>query len=226
MQTLNSDDDVAFGRRVDLLVNSEQDEDADDIELCSVEFKKEDACFSTLFRQQCKNIRLNACILNDIHLLLTSSDTTLAYLDFSGRHAYISHLFKAHNNFIAYKASDFVIIKSLCELDICRRSIINLYTWRSSLVANSQLVTLSTLHQKNKFALADVSTRFIESPTHSPPYNVKPAKIFLSPSKGQKRTRSIFDAESEECCVRLFNKRFIIKYWLSKKSALYIHVSY
>ncbi|CEG76760.1 hypothetical protein RMATCC62417_11615 [Rhizopus microsporus] len=62
--------------------------------LCSVEFKKGNAPYATLLYQQSKNLRINACILNKIHLLTFEEDISIAYLDFAGRNAYISQIFK------------------------------------------------------------------------------------------------------------------------------------
>lgn len=80
MQILN-ESEVTFGRRLDLIVTSEQDER--DIELCSLEFKKGDAPYTTLLYQHSKNLRINACILNEIHLLTLEEDISFAYQDFS-----------------------------------------------------------------------------------------------------------------------------------------------
>jgi predicted nucleic acid-binding Zn ribbon protein len=54
--------DTNCGRRIDLLVASEQDDDSD-YELCSVEFKKANVDEATMIKQQSKNLRINCCIL-------------------------------------------------------------------------------------------------------------------------------------------------------------------
>lgn len=51
MQAIN-EGDVTYGRRLDFIVTSEQDEK--DIELCSLEFKKGNAPYATLLNQQSK----------------------------------------------------------------------------------------------------------------------------------------------------------------------------
>lgn len=124
MQIIN-EGDVTFGRRLDLIVTSEQD--VKDIELCSLEFKKGDAPYATLLYQQSKNLRINACILNEIHLLTLDENISIAYLDFSGRNAYISQIFKMNDRFVAHEVGKVTIIKSLLELEILRETMLSLF---------------------------------------------------------------------------------------------------
>lgn len=192
MQIIN-ECDVTFGRRLDLIVTSEQDDERD-IELCSLEFKKGDASYITLLCQQSKNLRINACILNEIHLLTLEENISIAYLDFSGRNAYISQLFKMNNQFVAHEVGRVVIIKSLLELEKLRETMLNLMKWKISLVSNSNLVSLAYVNQRNKYSLVDISDTLAESSRISPPRDIiTPAKIFLSPSNTGKRTRAVFE---------------------------------
>ncbi len=83
-------DEVNYGRRIDLLVAGENEFGEDDIELCSIEFKKANENLSTLLCQQSENIRINSCILNYNHLLLDDNDMKLHYYDFTGRRTCVS----------------------------------------------------------------------------------------------------------------------------------------
>lgn len=123
MQIIN-EGDVTYGRRLDLIVASEQD--CRDIELCSLEFKKGDASYTTLLYQQSKNIRINACILNEIHLLTLEENISIAYLDFSGRNAYISQIFKMNDQYVAHEVGKLIVIKSLLELEILLETMFSL----------------------------------------------------------------------------------------------------
>ncbi|KAI8642007.1 hypothetical protein BD408DRAFT_417202 [Parasitella parasitica] len=50
-----------FGRRIDLIVNCSRL--GVTVELCSIEFKRQDASKSVVTHQQSKNARINSCIL-------------------------------------------------------------------------------------------------------------------------------------------------------------------
>ncbi|KAI8046997.1 uncharacterized protein B0P05DRAFT_20511 [Gilbertella persicaria] len=193
MQIMN-DGDVTYGRRLDMIVASEQDDR--DIELCSLEFKKGDAPYATLLYQQSKNLRINACILNEIHLLTFDESISIAYLDFAGRNAYISQIFRMDDKYIAHEVGKVAFIKNLLELDTLRKTMFNLFRWKRSLVSNSNIVSLANLNQCNKFALADISNAFIQSSRFSTTHNVKPAQIFMSPSNTGKRTRGVFEQDN------------------------------
>lgn len=188
MQIIN-EGDTTYGRRLDLIVLCEQG--AKDMELCSLEFKKGDASFNLLFYQQCKNLRINACILNDIHLMTLDNDITITYMDFSGRNGYISQIFKVNDYFVAHEVGKVVMIKSALELEILRDTTINLFKWKQSLVNNSNIISLAYINQCNKYTLSDISNNLDGNVT--PPRTVKPAKIFLSPSKDGKRSRTVFE---------------------------------
>ncbi|KAI7871150.1 hypothetical protein BDF14DRAFT_1192551 [Spinellus fusiger] len=190
MQIMN-EYDITYGRRLDLIVTSEQD--GRDIELCSIEFKKSDATYITLLCQQFKNLRINACILSEIHLLTLDESISVVYLDFAGRNAYISQLFKINGKYIAHGVGKIVIIKSLLELEILRETVLDLFRWKKSLVSNSNIVSLSDINQKNKFALAEINNTIIHDSRVSPPRDIKPAKIFLSPSNTGKRVRVVYE---------------------------------
>ncbi|KAI9265459.1 hypothetical protein EDC94DRAFT_56664 [Helicostylum pulchrum] len=72
-------------------------------------------------------MRINACILNEIHLLMNDDTVSTTYLDFSGIHAYIVQLLKFESKFIYHEVASFSMIKYLMELGNLRASIINFY---------------------------------------------------------------------------------------------------
>lgn len=190
MQILN-EAEVTYGRRIDLLIASDLEVE-EDIELCSMEFKKSNETESILKYQQNKNLRINSCILNDISLLARNTLLPITYLDFSGRSAYIVQLFRYEDCFVGHKVGKFIIMKSLLELEHFREHVISLYTWRQCIIKINNNVSLARINQSSKYALADISDVDI-SPISSPKRKVEPIKIFLSPSKGSKRTRSVFE---------------------------------
>lgn len=98
MQIINQYE-TEYGRRIDLLVVAEGDEEH---ELCSVEFKKHNVDNTTMIKQQSRNARINYCILNEMHLLANNTDTTITYMNFSGRSGYIAQLFKHDNRYVVH----------------------------------------------------------------------------------------------------------------------------
>lgn len=122
------------GRRLDVIVSPEQDENRD-IELCLLKFKKSDATYATVLQQQSKNLRTNACILNDIHLLTHNEGACIAYIDFCGRAGYIAQLFKTKEKCVALEVAEIVMIKSLLvEIDILRQTTLDFYRWKSTII--------------------------------------------------------------------------------------------
>ncbi|KAI8088085.1 uncharacterized protein B0P05DRAFT_631421 [Gilbertella persicaria] len=66
----------------DLILRSKEAEEQ--YGFCSNEFKKTGVSTDVLTHQQSKNLRINACISNDINLLFGNTNTRISYFDFSG----------------------------------------------------------------------------------------------------------------------------------------------
>ncbi|CAO3680292.1 unnamed protein product [Rhizopus stolonifer] len=82
-----TENESEYGCRIDLIVKSKEAEEQYD--LCSNEFKKTGVPHDILIRQQSKDLRINACIMIDINLLLCNTNTRNRHFDFSGRQSYI-----------------------------------------------------------------------------------------------------------------------------------------
>ncbi|CEP19522.1 hypothetical protein [Parasitella parasitica] len=80
MAILN-DYDSTFGRRSDTLVVGSQHD-----ELANIELKKAATQDSLAKYQQGKHIRINSCVLNQANLMTDSTNNTILYYDFIGRH--------------------------------------------------------------------------------------------------------------------------------------------
>lgn len=194
MQLIN-EVEITYGRRVDILAATDlgTDTDSDDVEICSIEFKKPKATTTTLLQQQNKNLRINSCILNDIQLFNQDTENQLIYFDFAGRSAYIVQLFRYENYFVGHKVGNFSLISSLVELNQLRKSVLNLYAWREFAVKLSNKITLSHIEQSYKYDLVEVSDYASNNFVESPKRNVTPVNIFLSPSNQSKRTKYMTD---------------------------------
>lgn len=189
-----TEDESEYGRWIDLIVKSKEAEEQYD--LCSNEFKKTGVSTDVLTHQRSKNLRINACISNDINLLLGNTNTRINYFDFSGRRAYISQLFSFDGCSVAYKVGSFTIPKNLIGLDQFRFSLIALYNWKKCTIDNGRKVIVQLSKAEEDYGLVDVSNDILDYRSSSPPRNtVNHVLVHFSPSKGQKRTRSVVHAE-------------------------------
>lgn len=84
VQILN--ENVENGRKSDLLTKTKYGDVA--IELCSIEYKVQDANDNISKKQQSKNIRTNIRILNNINSINKQSNNIL-YMDWKGRDNYL-----------------------------------------------------------------------------------------------------------------------------------------
>lgn len=86
------EDGTQYGRKLDVLILSEQN-DHDDIEVCSNEVKKPDATSTMKCYQQSKNLRLNACIWKKLYNISRQKNISVKYFDIIGRRAIITNVF-------------------------------------------------------------------------------------------------------------------------------------
>lgn len=126
MQLMN-EVEITYRRRVDILVATDlsvaTDTD-DDVEICSIEFKRSTAATTTLLQQQNKNFSIDSCISDDIHLFTQDTNHQVVHFDFAGKSAYIVQLFRYKNFFVGHKVGNFSLISSLMELDHLQKSIL------------------------------------------------------------------------------------------------------
>lgn len=181
-----SEDGTQYGRKLDVLILSEQN-DHDDIEVCSNEFKKPDATSTMKCYQQSKNLRLNACIWKKLFDISEKKNLSVDYFDFIGRRGILTQLFFHKNNFVGHALCQFVIVKSLVELEILHESILNLYKWRRTVKQTSHFISTAIAQQVDKYTLADIydvteSSSAASTPTTlpniclTPPRPTTPAK--------------------------------------------------
>ena len=184
-----TENELEYGRRSDLIVKNKEAEEQYD--LSSNEFKKTGMSHDILTRQQSKNLRINACIINDINLLLGNANSRINYFDFSGRQSYISQLFSFDGCFVAYKVGSFTIPKNLMQLNQFRFSLIALYRWKKCTIDNSKKVLFEILKAEDDYGLVEVSNDIVNYRLSPPRDNVNHVQVVFSPSKGSKRTISV-----------------------------------
>ncbi|KAI7890053.1 uncharacterized protein EV154DRAFT_512778 [Mucor mucedo] len=189
IQTLNEIEDN--GRKIDLLTKTNYDDVA--IELCSIEFKSQDANDSTFKKQQSKNIRTNISILNNISNIRKQSSDTL-YMDWRGREGYMVHVFQFKDVMVSYFVKDLYIPKNIMELNDFRSTLQYLCFWRDSLVKLSNEIKLAVYKEKRKYIVSGISAPFrpIDSPPRSPAHKSHITPFFTPTSK---RTRKVMEQE-------------------------------
>lgn len=133
-ETVDSAQNI-MGRKIDLLLSSFQ------TNISSCEWKAENVSSSVARRQESKNLRVNASILEA--LLRLSHQThhadnkpfILMYSDWIGSDGCINVMVKENNVFIVKKLGDVFIPKSLHEIDEqFKQTIKLLYTWKVRLL--------------------------------------------------------------------------------------------
>jgi hypothetical protein len=83
---LDDDSTDETSRKVDLLFTMKRENI--EVELCNVEFKKQDVTVRTKLSQQNKNMRINSCIKNDLKKILRH-DTEIITMDWNGMYLFI-----------------------------------------------------------------------------------------------------------------------------------------
>ncbi|KAJ2955007.1 hypothetical protein NQZ79_g8912 [Umbelopsis isabellina] len=176
---------VSSGRRIDLMITSSTMD-----ELCSIEFKKSDATTKLLRNQQSKNLRINACLLNEMHLLTRNSDIGICYMDFAGRHGYIAEVFRYEDFFVAYKIAPVHVAKSMFEVAEMNKCIGNLLRWKTQILNNQYEVIEATVHEDTKYSQVEYSRDLHREST--PEQQIRPINIMFTPTKG-KKSRDVFE---------------------------------
>ncbi|ORE05473.1 hypothetical protein BCV72DRAFT_330987 [Rhizopus microsporus var. microsporus] len=181
MAILNEYDPTFIRRSDTLLIGSRDDE------LSNIEFKKATALNNLAKYQQNKNIKINSCILNHINLMTGATDKVILYYDSVGGHSYLAQLFECGGIYVCQKLQSITIPRNMLELEIFRLLLKHMFIWKAHMINLGNNII--------QFRLADVSGT--TSPPCSPSPNVQAAKVYLSPSNANKRTRSTFEEDRE-----------------------------
>ncbi|CEP19523.1 hypothetical protein [Parasitella parasitica] len=86
-----------------------------------------------------------------------------------------------------------IIPGSMLELELFRSSLKLMFAWKYHMINMDNNINLANLNKEQQFLLAGVSSTI--SPPHSPPRNVQPVRMSLSPSNTNKRTRFVFEED-------------------------------
>lgn len=132
---MEEDELTEFGRRIDLIVNCSRL--GATVELCSIEFKRQDASKSEVTHQQSKNARINSCILSSINSLTRNSSNQVLFFDFVGNSGYMTQMCCYEDVMFSQKITDLHIPTDTFELDSLRNTLKHLYLWKSYTISRN-----------------------------------------------------------------------------------------
>jgi hypothetical protein len=137
-------------------------------------------------------MRINACILNEIHMITKDDDDSIFYMDFAGRNGYIAQVFRLGDVFIAHKIDYIYFPKSLFELDDVKRIIKLLLKWKVQCLKTHYKLATALLKEERRYSQVEYSNGLHRQIT--PENLLKPIDVFFTPSKG-KRSRDVYEHE-------------------------------
>ncbi|PHZ10026.1 uncharacterized protein RHIMIDRAFT_245706 [Rhizopus microsporus ATCC 52813] len=172
-----------FGRRIDLLIKcSRLDTSA---ELCSIEFKKDDANNTDIIHQQSKNARVNVCILNSLNCFTNAFDNQVLSVDFVGTNGYMTQMFWCKEVIVTQKVCSLSIPTDVYDLGSLRNTLKYLYLWKKHLLVLSAKVIQSLHCNKRKYSLIETCEED-SSPRQCTP-DMQLADVFMTPHRRTKK---------------------------------------
>ncbi|CAO3669998.1 unnamed protein product [Rhizopus stolonifer] len=178
---LEESENTEYGRRIDLLVRCAHSETT--VELCSIEFKREDANKSLVIHQQSKNSRVNSCILSSINSLTKDPTNQILAFDFAGNNGYMIQIYRYKDVLISQKINGLHIPTHILELDHLRSTLKHLYLWKLYLVKLASTVIKSVYRNKRKYAFVETSEDDSrETDRHTPP-PISLNNVFMTPHR-------------------------------------------
>ncbi|KAI7860651.1 hypothetical protein BDC45DRAFT_430168, partial [Circinella umbellata] len=181
---MEEDELTEFGRRIDLLINCSRL--GVTVELCSIEFKKQDACKSVVTHQQSKNARINSCILSSINSLIRNSSNQILSFDFVGITGYMTQMCCYEDVMFSQRVTDLHIPTDIFELDILRSTLKHLYMWKSHIIRLSVEVIKSLYSNKRKYSLVETCDDDSNKSSRLSPPPIHLNSVFMTPHR--KRT--------------------------------------
>lgn len=185
--SLKEDDEemTEFGRRIDLLIKCSRLDAT--VELCSIEFKKDDVSNTEVIHQQSKNARVNSCILNSLNCLTNAFDNQVLSVDLVGTNGYMTQMFWYKDIILSQKVSSLNIPTDVYDLGSLRRTLKYLYLWKKHLLALSAKVIRSLHCNKRKYSLIETCEEDgSQSPRQYPP-PIQLADVFMTPHRKTKK---------------------------------------
>ncbi|KAI7900020.1 uncharacterized protein BX663DRAFT_459346 [Cokeromyces recurvatus] len=117
---------ATYVRKIDLILRYN---DRKSIDLCSNEWKRSKVTSELKLKQQSKNLRVNASIMNSLHSF-GASPSSLLTMDMIGLHGYIYQLTKVDDYFIATPYSVLVIPRRFSDIAYIENTLLALFKFK------------------------------------------------------------------------------------------------
>ncbi|KAI8092096.1 hypothetical protein BDF21DRAFT_410937 [Thamnidium elegans] len=143
-----------YAQKIDLILRYD---DTENVELSSNEWKKTKITNQLKLKQQSKNLRVNACILNNLNAKFCKFNETLA-LDLIGLHGYLYKLTKIEDYFVATPISSIIIPKVFMDLDSFKETLTGLFFFKSFFTTTVPKLRKRILEIEAGKAMGDVYT--------------------------------------------------------------------
>jgi hypothetical protein len=179
--TMEEDELTDFGRRIDLIINCSRL--GVTVELCNIEFKRQDASKLAVAQQQSKNARISSCILSSINSLTRNSSNQILSFDFVGNSGYMTQMCCYENVTFSQKVTDLHIPTDTFELDSLRSTLKHLYLWKSHLVKLSATVIKSLYSNKRRYSLVETCGEDSSKPSRLSPLPIQLNNVFMTPHR-------------------------------------------
>ncbi|KAI8137460.1 hypothetical protein BJV82DRAFT_525180, partial [Fennellomyces sp. T-0311] len=188
---------TAFGRRIDLILTLSH------VELCTNEWKREDASMSDIWKQQSKNSRMNKAVLssllkyplNDEQNNGGSYNTHILIYYSLGPLGYMFYCFKREDVFVVKHMANFRLPPGLDQLDAFLDSLDILYKWKNHHLAMQTMLTPAITRFKDAKFYSQVTTDTDGVLADNDEY--QSPNVYFTPAKRRKTGSCSTDTEDE-----------------------------
>ncbi|KAI9259718.1 hypothetical protein EDC94DRAFT_150996 [Helicostylum pulchrum] len=139
------------GRRIDLILQCSCLNTT--VELCSVEFKKDNVTNAEIIHQQSKNARVNSCIFNTLNCITNTANNQIISVVFVGTSGYMTQMFWYKDDLVSHKVCSLIIPVNAHELESLRDTLKYMYLWKKHLLQLSAKVIRELYSNKRKYDL-------------------------------------------------------------------------
>lgn len=179
------------GRKIDLIISGAETRQ----DYSCNEWKVQDSNDDTNLQQQAKNIKVNACLLNQVCTVTSNSQHTINAMDWIGAFGYIYALKIFENVFIVQHVSDLMIPTQKEVLNVFATTVRCLFSWKKQLIEMDRAVARSKIVRRSTDILGVLRTAGPSSTTtaitsNSNNNNSSHTDVMISPKLQSTRSNS------------------------------------
>ncbi|KAI8329384.1 hypothetical protein BC941DRAFT_443008 [Chlamydoabsidia padenii] len=182
----NTTTNNSFGRRIDLIMKSSKEKA---IELCTNEWKRQQAGTTVSVNQQNKNIRLNCAVLSHLQSLKHPSKVPFTVaMDWLGTAGYMYILVDVEGIYVARKIGQLIMPRTLLDLEEFKRTLDLLFAFKRFLVNLGYQMDCALQRRETADQLREVI--FLDDDDDNPETNPKQRMVFFTPRNSRiKKTK-------------------------------------